>query len=201
MQSLLLEAQYSLCEDTQSSLSTEGRSRAVIHTQRKSAGVVRASSWRGARQGGDLNHLHRRFFWVSVFLWPITLLYFSRGSGPTCVRIFWPRWIPEQRVMGWLLGYIMAWCPLSFCPLEVLLRRCSWGGPLEPRSEWRGRLIFLLQQSSAPAINFLLDASKGSKAQFTQPNKSQLSPSSSCLRLKEAGRVGGQRWTELLCLP
>ena len=34
--------------------------------------------------------------------------------------------------------------------------------------------IFLLEQSLAPAINFLLDVSKRSKAQFTQPDKSQL---------------------------
>ena len=52
-----------------------------------------------------------QFFLVFVFLWPIVLLYFSHlngtGPSPICMRIFWQRWIPEQRMLGWyqdLLG-------------------------------------------------------------------------------------------------
>ena len=35
-------------------------------------------------------------------------------------------------------------------------------------------VIFLLHQSSAPAINFFLEVSERNKAQFTWPKKSQL---------------------------
>ena len=48
---------------------------------------------------------------------------------------------------------------------------CNWGGLLDPRNEL---VIFLLQKNSATAMNFFLERSKRNKAQFTQPNKSQL---------------------------
>ena len=52
---------------------------------------------------------------------------------------------------------------------------CNWGGLLDLRNDGSGHLFFfLLQQSSAPAVNFLLKVSKRSKAQFTQSDKSQV---------------------------
>ena len=77
---------------------------------------------------------------------------------------------------GTVSGLILAWCPLPFWPLGVLLRMCNWGGLLDPRSDWSGHLIFLFQQSSAPAFNVLLNVSKRNKAQLlslTSPRYSQ----------------------------
>lgn len=96
------------------------------------------------------------------------------GPSPICVCIFRPRWIPEQRVLGRYQDLLGPWRPHPFWPLGVFLHMCSWGGPPDPRSDWSGHFFFLLQQSSAPAINFLLDVSKRNKAQFTQSNKSRL---------------------------
>ena len=42
---------------------------------------------------------------VSVSRWVQSLV---------CVGVFWPRWIPEQMVMGQLLGLIMVWCTILF---------------------------------------------------------------------------------------
>ena len=41
---------------------------------------------------------------------------------------------------------------------------CSWGGLLDLRSHRCGHLIFLFQQSSTPAIEFILEVSRENKA-------------------------------------
>ena len=63
--------------------------------------------------------------------------------------------------------------PLPFLTPGAFLCMWHWGALFDPRNDRCGHLSFLLQQSSAPAINFLLEVSERSKAQFTQPDKSQ----------------------------
>ena len=113
-------------------------------------------------------HLYR--FPVFVLLWQLScfISHTWPDSGPSliCLCIFWPRGIPGQRVMGWLTGFIMAWPTLPFWIFRAFLYMYSWGGLLDPRRDWCGRVIFLLQQSWTPAINFLPEMSKRTKAQL-----------------------------------
>ena len=51
---------------------------------------------------------------------------------------------------------------------------CSLGHLLNLRNDRCGHLISLLQQSSAPAINFVLEVSKETKLQFTPLDELQL---------------------------
>ena len=83
-----------------------------------------------------------------------------------CVHLL-TKIVSKAKDAGTVSGLIRAWCPLPFWPLGVLLCMCNWGGLLDPRSDWSGCLIFLLQQSSSPAVNFFLEVSKRKKAQFT----------------------------------
>ena len=52
---------------------------------------------------------------------------------------------------------------------------CSLGHLLNLRNDRCGHLISLLQQSSAPAINFVLEVSKETKLQFTHLTNSSYS--------------------------
>ena len=80
----------------------------------------------------------------------------------------------------------MAWHPPPFWPLGVLLYMCHWGGLLDPRSYWSGHLTFLLQQRSAPAINFFLKCQRETRPSLlglTNPSYSQpRGPFTFCLR-------------------
>ena len=83
------------------------------------------------------------------------------GPSPTCMHIFLPRWIPAWRTVGGFKTLTMGWGPLPFDLQGVFLHMCSQGGLLDLRS---GHLISLVQQSSAPATNFVLAMSRENKA-------------------------------------
>lgn len=85
-------------EHMRSSLSQKQRS--SIHPKEE-CGCGHPPEW-GVHQRGGLNHFMGQFLWVFVFLWPIMSFYLSHTRpSPICVHIFWPRWVPEQRVLGW----------------------------------------------------------------------------------------------------
>ena len=69
-----------------------------------------------------------------------------------------------QRPVGALTTSVMEGHPLLFDPWGPCLCMCSQGDFLDLRSDRCGRLISLLQQSSAPAINLVLGISRESKA-------------------------------------
>ena len=66
---------------------------------------------------------------------------------------FLPRGIPVQRPVGVLSSPVMGWHPLLFEPRGPFLCTRSQEGFLDPRN---CHLVSLLQQGSAPAINFVL---------------------------------------------
>ena len=86
-------------------------------------------------------------------------------------------------VYGRLAKLTMAWCLLPFAafplpnprPAQKSFCACGVGkGSLTPEGiEVVNLSYFFLQQSSDPAINFLLEASKRNNLQFTQSDKSQ----------------------------
>ena len=78
--------------------------------------------------------------------------------------------------VGMVPRLVMAWHPLLSWPWGVFLLLCNWGALFDPRSDWSGPLIFLFQQSSAPAITFLLEVFKRSHPNLlslTSPSCSQ----------------------------
>ena len=70
-------------------------------------------------QRGDLNHLygadllHRCLPLANYLVLAFTL---DQIQSPPliCVRIFWPRWIPKQGIVGRVSKLIMVWHPLPF---------------------------------------------------------------------------------------
>ena len=95
------------------------------HTEKKSIYLYSKEKWEwerppewGAPQRGDFNHLYGTdlqglCFPLAHFLVLFLTPDWTQGP-PLCMYIFWPRRIPEQRLMGWLMGLFRAWCPLLF---------------------------------------------------------------------------------------
>lgn len=86
------------------------------------------------------------FFWVFVFLWPIISL-----PSP---HLTWTRALPNLHVH--LLAYYGIAPPSFLTPEEPFCACAVRAGLLDLKSDRRGRLIYFLQQSSAPALNCFL---------------------------------------------
>lgn len=59
--------------------------------------------------------------------------FLTPDTGPSPVCMCKGRF--QSKDAGMVSGLIMAWCPLPFRPVGVLLSMCNWGGRLDPRSD------------------------------------------------------------------
>ena len=149
-----------------SSLFIYSRSKAVVHTPEEKCGCGRSPEW-GAHWRGDLNDLYRTVLQAKYLVW-----YFGKipclishtwpdpGPFPIGMHIFWPRWIPEQRVLGQNQD---SWWPGAppFLTPRSLSAHVTWRGLLDPRSDWSGHLyapaelLPLTFSSTCPGLTYL----------------------------------------------
>ena len=138
-QSFLLETQYNTWESMQGRVYLS-KAEAKQQYPPKGGAQVQASFWMRSTPerwlkliwGGSSRSLSS-FGQLSCFIfhsWP------DPAPSQICVCIFWPRWIPEQGIMGRLSRLIMVWHPLPFWLKEVSLCMCNWGLPTPEDGEY-----------------------------------------------------------------
>lgn len=126
------------------------------------------------------------------FLFPLASHLFFFISPQT-----WPKVLPDI-LMHLFAAWILAWKPIgdwqhllwdSAPPLfdPQVFHMCAVLEILDLRSDRCNHLIFLFQQSSASAVNFILEMSREAKVQFVSrhPSCSAQGPTTSCVYMSQ----------------